>query len=811
MGVIKKILYRGNVLGKPRHHNFFLDMEENIHIHYRDLRIELSRGEFEDIVQAFRKQSAELQAIIEQKNYQDGKLPNANQEDVRIWTEARLKNEVRYHPQRFSLEECGDGYHFHYRNYKFLIDQDEFRQIAQVFRSIDIDGAYAQTYEEVLGLLEANDVDFLLAAGNVPGEILAVEVPRYHLPKMRDIFAYIGFEREVEGAEHRYRGARLLVVVREDKVRSAGDFRRIRGNRDVCQLADYLARQGVAVDANELNRIKCQVLDLYFALKAGEVRPLDLDPLSWLYSAESQRVIFPYSSATAGESVKAAEVLYRAWSALLNSHKLGFVKPRKTVFAPPLQAPLKEKIHAALKQNVASVLAVERIYIMGSATRGEMGRYQAPFIHGKLAKLGSDVDVLVEIHADREEDLPRFWQLHMEKSSNSCAIYHVGEVPLAEDTGEWQAQYPKIPFLNHLLDAYVFLPSRSDCEVKDAFLKKFGAELLYDRSRDGGVVRGEDEKSVAEWFGGAYALPVASVEKMTVTTDNGLYRILCGDDLYVLKQFLVSGNYEHTRIAEHTDYEGRLSNLLHDRGVRTARVIPAKAGLSADLNGHPALLFERMRGAICNRPEYPVDKAAAALADIHEVQRGRALDLPTAFSFEHTCDIWLPAFLRYAEMPTHGTDIAEAFAALMPMFRHYENHDKRRQLFARGTAVHCHGDVKPRNLMVAPDGSVTFFDFNNAFYGPRLADVYDGAYEFALAEKYIHLADFARFDAFVAHYQENCPLSAAETEDMPHWARLIGIIKFTKEVRVLVEQESRLRRQRALAIAGFLRSRPAIA
>jgi len=50
-------------------------MEENIHIHYRDLRIELSRGEFEDICDAFRKQSQELQTIINEKNYQDGKLP----------------------------------------------------------------------------------------------------------------------------------------------------------------------------------------------------------------------------------------------------------------------------------------------------------------------------------------------------------------------------------------------------------------------------------------------------------------------------------------------------------------------------------------------------------------------------------------------------------------------------------------------------------------------------------------------------------------------------------------------------------------
>ncbi len=130
MGVIKKTLFRGNILGKPRHRNMFLDMEENIHIHYRDLRIELSRGEFEDIVATFSKQSQELLAVIEEKKYQDGNLPNANQDDVRVWTESRLKHDVKYHPQRFSLEDCGDGYHFHYRNYKLLIDSADFHQIA---------------------------------------------------------------------------------------------------------------------------------------------------------------------------------------------------------------------------------------------------------------------------------------------------------------------------------------------------------------------------------------------------------------------------------------------------------------------------------------------------------------------------------------------------------------------------------------------------------------------------------------------------------------------------------------------------------
>ena len=53
MGVIKKLLFKGESLAKVRHKNLFLDMEENIHIHYRDLRIEFSRLEFEEFCKIF--------------------------------------------------------------------------------------------------------------------------------------------------------------------------------------------------------------------------------------------------------------------------------------------------------------------------------------------------------------------------------------------------------------------------------------------------------------------------------------------------------------------------------------------------------------------------------------------------------------------------------------------------------------------------------------------------------------------------------------------------------------------------------------
>ncbi len=807
MGVIKRTLYRGSILGKPRHRNLFLDMEENIHIHYRDLRIEMSRGEFEDFAAIFLKQSKELQTIIHEKKYQDGTLPNANQDDVRVWTESRLKHEVKYHPQRFSLEECGDGYHFHYRNYKLLIDPDEFKQIAHLFKSLDVDSAYASTYDEVLELLEDNDVDFSLDAGNVPGELLAIAVAQHHIPKIRDIFNYIGFAQEIAGEERRYTGTRLTVVARVDTSRTALDYKRFRGLSHTGRLVDFLSRNGATIDPNELNLIKCQVIDLYSAIKSAKKMNVETDQQLWLYSPTNKQVIFPYSQTVRGGKIE-AEALYKAWSGLLARLQLGFVKPDKEVFPADEQAALQLKVPAFLNRDVAAFAAVDKIYIMGSAVRGDMGWYRAPFVHGKLAKLGSDVDILVEINPAREGDIPAHWHLINPESSNHCAVYHVAQIPLSGGGAEWTKQYPNMEFSHHIIDAYVYLPSRGYHQEKDDFLKKFGAKLFYDRTRDGIVSRGGEEARIVARLTELHLFPHVMVEKMKVSTENAIYKVFTGERDYILKLFKVSGNYNSSRIAEHVAYEECLINQLKERTIQTAGVISAQQVVDSTIEKFPALLFERIPGTVQQRPEYSLTSICTALAKIHRVQMERPLELSEAFTFDDICLIWLPLFQTYLKDSRLPQEIAAAFAGISPIADRFSPGEYRAAMYARSHSVHNHGDVTPKNVIVDEQGESYFFDFNNAFWGPRMADMIDGAFEFSLAEKYIHLADFSRFDAFIAHYTESYPLSAKERKDLPKWIELIGVIKFIKEVRVLLERPTEeLRKKRALAIAGFVLSR----
>jgi Ser/Thr protein kinase RdoA (MazF antagonist) len=776
MGVIKKMLYRGNLLGKQRHQHFFLDMEENIHIHYRDLRIELSRGEFEDICDAFRKQSQELQTIINEKNYQDGKLPNANQDDVRIWTQSLLKHEVKYHQQRFSLEECSDGFHFHCRNYKLLFNETEFRQIAKLFKNLDVDSPCATTYDEVLELLEDNDVDFTLDAGNVPGEVLAIAVAAYHFPKIREIFKLIGFTLDAQKYEHIYQGAALKVVAKVNNKLSTLDYKRIRGNKSTERLVDYLSLNASGINPDELNRIKCQVLDLYFALSTGKLLNVDINQQSWLYSPANQQVIFPYSAAPQGGK-NAAAALYKTWADFLVSLKLWFVKPTKQNFAAAEQAALQQQVAETIRNEVAAYAAVDKVYLMGSAIR--------------------------------EADIPAHWKLiRQNEPSNQCAIYHIKQIPIAGGIAEWQKSYPNLPLIEHLIDAYVFFPSQGHQAEKDAFLSKFKAQLFYDRARDGIINRAGEEANIAGQVAGLYALPGVAVEKLNVATENALYKVSAATQNYVLKLFKVSGNYSRSRIAEHASYEGKLIAGLKQRGIATAGVIPVAQGGDAVLEGHPALLFDWINGEPQLKPEYPLDKTCAALARIHQVQIDHPLDLSTAFSFEDICSIWLPLFQVYRQDTTLTADVLEALSKFVPLHERCNAVEYRQSLSGTIPAVHNHGDVTPKNVMLDERGEAIVFDFNNAYFGPRIADVLDGAFEFSLAEQYIHLADFARFDAFVAAYRALSPFTDGEMEKLPQWLELVGLIKFTREVRALLEHPGdELRRKRALAIAEFVLNR----
>jgi len=801
MGVIFKLLYRGEVLNEPRHRRLFLDMEENIHIHLRDLRIELSRREFEDIARTFAVQSEELLKIIQERDYQDGVLPNSNLDSVTIWTDSQLHAPVAYHPHRISLEECTDGFHLHLRNYKILLNREEFETLAEVFRSIDLAGAHASTVPDILTLLDVNHVHYFVkkGAGQQKGENERhIVVTKYHSPKVQSIFSEIGMERHSEGATLRYTKGDVVFRVSVSKNKDLFAGRMGMSEQAMMPLVEYLS-QDEEIDPNRLNDLKAKVLDTFLMVeKAGNQANINLDFGSWIYDLAKSDVVFPFA---VNEKPLDTKRLYLAWSEFLKSRDMYFVKPTKAVSEKKRQKELHDTVMEKIADEVETVPAVSKVYLMGSALRGDMGLYPSPFIHSRWATLGSDIDLLIEVDDVEAAELPKHWQ-YINVSSNRCDIYHVGQIE-ASDEYRLTKRYPNIEFFHHLLDAYVYMPSRGDKKTKDEFLKKHKAELIYDR--EAGVGQNKIQLALKEAFGP----DVKALEKFDVATENDLYSVEVDGRPSILKVYKVSGNYPSKKLIDHARYEADVVNEVVDRGFETAAIAPTRAGDSVFLIGdYAAILFDKLVGEVGGEPDYPVNQAAKALAHFHKVQIDAPIALETEFTFDQVFEMWKKEFHRFAQEVRSDKELSEWFVRLEGIYNRlnatYDAIVSNKKL----TWLHNHGDVTPRNVIL--DGGNTYlFDFQNTFHGPRLFDVVDGGVEFSWGTKDAKLNDFGRFGQFVEAYMKAAKLSAVEKSSLDKVVEVVGLIKFVKEVRMIKGSKNKhnLRRMRALDLARFLGDR----
>ena len=179
---------------------------------------------------------------------------------------------------------------------------------------------------------------------------------------------------------------------------------------------------------------------------------------------------------TSYSEVVQIELFYTSWTEFLKDNELYFIKPDKQVFPQNQQIELQQAIYKAILDQISQVKGVDKIYLMGSITRQQLGLYEKPFVHGRWAKLASDVDILIEMQESYE--FPESWKFVNSSSSNSCDIYHCFEY-IMQDIKGFQIEFEYIDFFHHLIDAYVYIPGKSDFNRKEAFKEKFSAQLLY--------------------------------------------------------------------------------------------------------------------------------------------------------------------------------------------------------------------------------------------------------------------------------------------------------------------------------------------
>lgn len=319
----------------------------------------------------------------------------------------------------------------------------------------------------------------------------------------------------------------------------------------------------------------------------------------------------------------------------------------------------------------------------------------------------------------------------------------------------------------------------------------------------------ETDKSTRATLENLFGGPVSSPKRLNVATENELYSVNVGDKEALLKIYRVSGNYSSSKLAEHVVYECNVVKAIGERGVPVASVYENNQGTMAfDLNDGFAALIEKLDGTEVVEPDYPVVETANVLAQLHSVQMDNPLNIETEFTFDNTLEIWHGEFQRYAGEVTADEILTADFKSLAGLHKDLRKTYSHLIGLKSVVQLHNHGDIQPRNVMMK-DGKAQLFDFQNAFYGPRLLDVVEGAIEFSWGFKNPDHNDFARYDQFIAAYEAALPFSAGEKKCLDDALKIVGVIKFLKEVRMIKgsTNPNHLRRRRAVDLANFMLER----
>jgi len=528
---------------------------------------------------------------------------------------------------------------------------------------------------------------------------------------------------------------------------------------------------------------------------------------------------------------------------------------------------------------------------MGSLVREDMGLYKSPFVHSDWAKLGSDVDILIEMES-HESPIPNNWKYINKSTSNSCDIFHLQQLELNDKFG-FKKEFPHINFIHHLIDAFVFIPSKGNLEQKNAFLKKFKAHLFYsdndkepldikfdliediddpwldaqaediedpwltsqaydiedpcldaqaddiedpwldaqaediedpwldaqtqnsenqsldlksnDIANSTGAKNLAEIKIIIEQF---YKINIKEISRIKAATENELYYLSDNNRSYVLKCYKVSGNYKSSQLLQHAKYETDLIDALSQCKANTPALIRSKDNYGViNIGDTPAILYTYALGRIFKTPDpaYPIAEATQALAIFHTEQMLKPLNLNQRFKFYDVYKIWHPEFYRFMKESAADEELSLAFTELKTIYINLHQFHNKIESNKQIPYLHNHGDVTPRNFVISQN-KASLIDFQNSFYGPRLFDVIDGAYEFSFGGKPPAKNDFSRFDQFIKSYKINSLLLESELNVLDDMIKVVGIIKFIKETRMIKSSTNKnnLRRLRALSISEFL-------
>jgi Ser/Thr protein kinase RdoA (MazF antagonist) len=706
MGIITYLFHRENGLSPQLFNMFFLDMGENIHFHYRDLRIEMSVGEFEELAALFDRYKEKVLNEIT-TGYKDGVLANTNEADTlkTFWDkEKKLTFPVKYNERQLSIEETKDGYHIHIRNYKILLHKESFTHLAKAMAKILPLLEKESLVRDPLQLLKDNELHpkFIHGERDQSKEHLTLEIPNTYRKKASQVLRAIGYTITSSGTGKQIfdKPDSCVTIIQPGKSGQLKVTNPDGIDSKTLPLVPFLLQHGHTIKPFQLNELKLKVLSLF---KQAQLKQLPAFSKDDIYV--NRKSLTPTIDLFSESEIKDPTAEYARLNSILSQNKLFFIKPKKIFFDGARQEEIRSAFMDYVEKKLIPHPCVNSIYTLGS-TRLQAGQYQVPFIHFDWAKINSDFDIFIEIDPDFEDTIPKEWDRKFTYQKNGSEYYHFGDVGKGMDS-TISKRFPEITFYEFLVEGYIFLPSSGNIDKKNSWFESTKKQCIYNKEK------------IVDWMNNHYPYETSRSERFKAASFNQVYHIFTQSDEYALK--IYDHRYLSKKKQDKVAYEITLLGALTKSNLNISLPLQNKIGdYISHRNKDQAVLFTYIQGTspVIPEPEQ-IRMAGRLLAQLHKTTKKIATGFEDQYENKTSLFYWLKAWEEYS---TQGrTDNSQPIDV--------QRFIKKLKVF-NTVKVHCHGDLSPINYIFRDD-SCWLIDFQSAGYGPALIDLANGMVEFA--------------------------------------------------------------------------------
>lgn len=142
MGEIKRVLYNKELPGRELHNaRLFVDLSENIHIHFREIRLMFGVDEFFEFAGILKSSAKDIKRYLrqhpeyeEQQVFDGIMVAGGARRQTTPLQKSPKPHESKYFPNRLQIElqeeKVIDSIHIHYRDYRLVMNIETFREFA---------------------------------------------------------------------------------------------------------------------------------------------------------------------------------------------------------------------------------------------------------------------------------------------------------------------------------------------------------------------------------------------------------------------------------------------------------------------------------------------------------------------------------------------------------------------------------------------------------------------------------------------------------------------------------------------------------